>query len=259
MERPPKDIHQVLGNLRRRVEELSKGDYSKGYRDELTPIREQIDGFPPNEIIYNLHKIKMELQQISEKIFSKVSDDANEVIDSTVDNMGQIIDTTTMGSITGGESRRDLMREEVNSYIVGLQSIIDRYKRYEPQRNTILYDKYDERTRREKIETLRQSLIEKGLIGNITTKDFAKVFSGKKYEIESPIDWKTSKYEFVHFIKELFKLNDIYGLKGKTNADWSIAESCFRYQGEPFIGNEMWRNNKTPSRYEMIDGILAKL
>ncbi len=112
MESTTKDIHQVLGNLRRRIDELSKGDYSKGYKNELPKIEANIDHFPPDTIIKFLSPLVQQLNDISEVVYQKVSDDPHEEINQLADQSIEV-DASQFRNPTG-ESKRDLMRKWKN-------------------------------------------------------------------------------------------------------------------------------------------------
>ena len=134
-----RSIHHLLADLKARVDILSKGDYSEIRKNEISKITDYIYGYSGEVIRENMLPIDKDLRSISEEVYLSVSDDANEVmvcyrgtyIDSNkVIHHSKIHHIETIGGMTGGESRRSLMRKEVAFYIKEIKDIITFSKRF---------------------------------------------------------------------------------------------------------------------------------
>lgn len=129
-----KSIYHLLADLKARVDVLSEGDYSKIRENEVSKIEDYIWGYSYWDRKNNILPIIKKLKSIPEKVYLRVSDDANEVMlchrgtyidPNKVVHHNKIRHVETMGSMTGGESRRSLMRKEVAFYIKELEDILN--------------------------------------------------------------------------------------------------------------------------------------
>jgi hypothetical protein len=265
MESTAKDIHQVLGNLRRRIDELSKGDYSEGYKYELPKVEAYIDHFPPDIIIKYLSPLIQQLSDISEDVFQKVSDDPHEEINQLV-NQGIDVDPMQYPNITG-KSRRDLMRKEVSHYIETIQYYIRKYGTPEERvkiilskppsttSNTIRYKQFNARGN-DKLKDLHNSLLRVNYIDHIKFRDFEKVFSCEHIHISTAINWKKDKSSFRYFLRKLFAHEDIVS---NGNVNWVAVKNCFRYKGEIIEPQKMKGYNHDPANAHLLDLIVSNL
>ncbi len=262
MERKPKDIHEVLGELRRRITELSIGDYSKGYRDELSTVNAYIEDYPPNKIILYLSPLLKQLKEIQEDVFQKVSDDPHEEINQLVEQ-GIEVDPTQYRNETG-ESPRDLMRKEVQNYISRIAFYIKNYRDFvtpvisvdttdkTSKLNVLKYSKYS--TDPDRLKDLHGDL--SNYIYNISIRDFKIIFSGIEQLIKSPIDWRGNRRELRFFLKGLYSHDNIDG-DGQIN--WFAVKNCFRYKGEIIEGVTFKSHNSIPANSEIFTKIVSKL
>lgn len=168
MESTTKDIHQVLGNLRQRIDELSKGDYSKGYINEMPMVEANINHFAPDTIIKFLSPLVQQLKDISEVVYQKVSDDPHDEINKIV-GQGIEVDVLQFRNPTG-ESKRDLMRKEVSIYIYTLNNYIHKYSKSYPSRKVMMYLIYDEDRGKQNLLNLHNAL--RDFIEEILPDDF---------------------------------------------------------------------------------------
>lgn len=254
MEERPKDIHQVLGNLRRRIDELSRGDYSRGYINSLHGIEDDLYKFHPTEIREAVSQLLPKLYNIPQTAFLKVSDDPHEEINLLVDNG---VEVDPMHYInTEGESRRDLMRREIGDYISFLEALL----KPDEKLTTLKYLKLNRPGGRTKLEQFHITLIKEKFIENIEYKDFEALFSGEAQDTFSPIYWKTTnESEFSYFVKELYKRNFIKNNKAKNYVDWDVVQNCFMFKGSRINIEQVSHNTHNPANSDDIDSILDKL
>lgn len=246
MERKPENIHETLGELRRRVTELVKGDYSRGYKNAIQNIRPFIESYAPKIIVENLLPILNDLEAITEETYLTISDIVEE------------------GSYYG-DSKRDLFRREINNYKSELSVYINKYSRYIDQEsdnkeaekpNTLVlkYKKYNSGGQ-SNLHNLNNAL--HNYIDTIENKDFELIFSGVNQLIKTPINWNGDKYVFRYFLMHLFKHDQIVG-RGKKRIDWKVVRNCFRYNKE--IITDLFRTHTSaPSTIDTIDTILRNL
>lgn len=255
MERKPDNIHELLGSLRRRVSELIKGDYSRGYKDEMAAVKIHVESFDPIIIVNNLKTIYDDLILINDDIYRKVSDELYDIDGIDNDEVPEINYT--------GESRRDLMRKEVMYYISELKFYIDKYSAFLPSTakeevirqkskgNVIRYEKYAKDPQR--LANLHNAL--HNHIEEISLRDFQKIFSGKDQIIENPINWKRDHNELRYFLQKLFKHDSIEG----SRINWEVVKNCFRFKGAIIEGKNFKHHSRKPSRSSLLDNIIRNL
>jgi len=237
MEREPKYIHEVLRNLRRRIKEFSEGSFSLDYDDEIINLKESIDDFSPDVIVEYLKPLVEILRTIPEGTFQKVSNDLNDVVFMERDAQGKIFHAQTFGS-SYGESKRSLMRKEVNKIIAILDLYIEEYSallsstsstsvEIKAPPRVLHYKKNGRDSRNQNLNKLHFALHYS--ISEISIENFALVFSGKDQEIKIPINWiGKKKNAFRYFLDSLFDHPSIRG----TQTDWEVVENCFRFNNK---------------------------
>jgi len=253
MEEKPKDINQVLRNLRQRIDELSRGEYSKGYIKALEGIEDELYYYPPAEITEAFSQLLRKLYNIPKSAFHKVSDDPHEEINYLLSS-GIEVDPMNFRNITG-ESRRDLMRKEINLYIAYLED----YLTQDEKPTTIEYLKYNKPGGRSNLEKLCEKLIDKGFISKIEPEEFGLVFSGKDIEIKNPINWEKHENSFHHFLKNIFNNDNIVGYGPGDRVNWKTVSNCFRFKDKPVNIKSVQHNTNHPAQGDLLNEYVSFL
>lgn len=241
------EIHYVLGELRKRINELKSSTsprilipqenefYGITYYTPWLNIHLNIDKYKPAEILKYIVPLLTELDGIKEE---------------------ELLELKNMKEDFSDETKYDIITNEIIFYKTKLQKIITRYRKYEDnsQRYKVFkYKCYIEPGGVSKIDDLRRDL--ENYIDSISENNFRKVFSGDDQEIEHPINWVSENHNELHYF--------ITKLKNNSNIEvartiWQIASNCFTFNGEKIDG-DFRGHNSVPSTSDYFDTIINKL
>lgn len=254
----------LISKLRKRVIELSQGDYSNGYQDEFAPLKPFIESNPSTSIIKQLNAILSDLKIIISNPRLKVTkfppeQDYNQKM-RNLESPDADIDVNLLASYDPDTSFTGSLKFEIKSYINSIERFLEKVNSPTTEERflkegliealppVISYTKYDDEGN-ENLKDFHAALLKKEFIAPISFSRFEAIFSGKSQVLKEKIDWIIDHKSLLwYFLDSLYKHPYIESVKTEDGISWEEVGNCFTFMDNP-ITPDFKSNNYTPKKY----------